>query len=56
MKLSMKDKDFLNYWLYVAFPNCFDLQQYFLKHCIIKSSTPSPWQGKKLRSGCFGTM
>ena len=32
MKLSMKDKDFLNYWLYVAFPNCFDLQQYFLQH------------------------
>lgn len=32
MKLSMKDKDFLNYWLYVAFPNCLGLQRYFSKH------------------------
>lgn len=29
MKLSMKDKDFLHYWLYAAFPSCLGIQRYF---------------------------
>ena len=29
MNLSMKDKDFLHYWLYAAFPSCLGIQRYF---------------------------
>ncbi|MDE7185741.1 MAG: hypothetical protein K2O40_15060, partial [Lachnospiraceae bacterium] len=29
MSISMTDRDFLQYWLYAAFPWCFSLQRYF---------------------------